>query len=84
MLQNTKRFFIIGGTLPPDATSYVCRQADVVLLESLRGGEFCYVLNTRQMGKSSLMVRAAGRLQQDGATVVMLDLTALGHNRPLP
>ena len=34
------------------------RQADIDLLEGLRQGQFCYVLTARQMGKSSLMVRA--------------------------
>ena len=56
-------FYVTGGTLPPDASSYVERQADRDLLASLRAGEYCYVLNTRQMGKSSLMIRTASRLR---------------------
>jgi len=74
------RFFITGGTLPPEASSYVPRQADDALLKHLREGEFCYVLTTRQMGKSSLMVRTATRLRAEGVSVVMLDLTAVGRN----
>src|SRR5204863_5821584 len=74
------RFFITGGTLPPGASSYVPRKADADLLEHLREGEFCYVLTTRQMGKSSLMVRTANRLRAEGVSVAMLDLTALGRN----
>src|SRR5262245_59841575 len=73
-------FYITVGTLRGDAPSYVPRQADSELLDGLRAGEFCYVLNTRQMGKSSLMVRAAASLEQMGATVIVLDLTALGLN----
>ena len=73
-------FFITGGTLPPDADSYIIRHADEELLEGLRRGEFCYVLNTRQMGKSSLMARAAHQLQAEGVGVVVLDLTAVGQN----
>ena len=73
-------FFITGGTLPPDADSYITRQADEELLDGLKRGEFCYVLNTRQMGKSSLMARAAQRLKADGWRVVVLDLTSVGQN----
>src|SRR5207249_2810891 len=48
--------------------------------ENLLVGEFCYVLNSRQMGKSSLMVRTAERLKAEGIPVVVLDLTAIGQN----
>jgi len=73
-------FYITGGTLPPAAESYVVRRADAELLDGLRAGEFCYVLDTRQMGKSSLMVRTAQRLREEGRRVAVLDLTALGQN----
>ena len=72
--------FHIGGTLHQDAPSYLERQADRDLLESLLRGDFCYVLTSRQMGKSSLMVRTAKRLKDKKCSVVTLDLTALGQN----
>lgn len=73
-------FYVTGGSLPPDTLSYVERRADTELTEALRRGEFCYVLTSRQMGKSSLMVRTAARLREEGLTVAVLDLTALGQN----
>jgi hypothetical protein len=73
-------FYVVGGTLRRDAASYVARDADIRILESLKQGDFCYVLTARQMGKSSLMVRTASRLRSEQAHVVVLDLTALGQN----
>src|SRR5439155_5493090 len=71
-------FYITGGTLPPDALSYVERQADRDLLAALRQGEYCYVLNSRQMGKSSLCVRTMARLREEGVRTAFLDLTKFG------
>src|SRR2546423_3774876 len=73
-------FYVIGGTLERNAPSYVPRQADIDLYNGLAQGNFCYVLTSRQMGKSSLMVRTAARLREEGVAVAVLDLTALGQN----
>src|SRR5437588_5204758 len=73
-------FYVTGGTLRSDAPSYVERRADKDLHEALGRGEFCYVLTSRQMGKSSLMVHTAARLREAGVQVAILDLTAIGQN----
>src|SRR5437773_8225111 len=73
-------FYVTGGTLRQDALSYVERRADRDLYEGLQRGEFCYVLTSRQMGKSSLMVRTAARLRAETTAVAVLDLTRIGQN----
>jgi hypothetical protein len=73
-------FYVTGGTLSRDALCYVTRYADHQLYEVLSGGQFAYVLTARQMGKSSLMVRTAARLRDEGVGVAVLDLTAIGMN----
>ncbi|MCS6885261.1 MAG: AAA-like domain-containing protein [Acidobacteriota bacterium] len=77
---NTSEFYVTGGTLRRDAPCYVHRRADEELYENLVQGKFCYVLTSRQMGKSSLMVRTAVRLRKEGFRVAVLDLTAIGQN----
>jgi WD40 repeat protein len=80
MTESTVGFYVIGGTLQETAGSYVTRRADDELFTGLKAGEFCYVLTSRQMGKSSLMIRTSRRLQAEGVTTVILDLTRLGQN----
>ena len=68
----------IGGSLDVDSPTYVVRSADRHLYQAMRGGEFCYTFNARQMGKSSLMVRILKQLQEDGYRCIAIDLTRIG------
>lgn len=80
MSNGSSNFYVAGGTLSLNTPSYVHRQADEALYSGLMDGDFCYALTSRQMGKSSLMVRTAMRLRAEGIIVVVLDLTSIGQN----
>ena len=71
-------FYQKGGDLPAEAPSYIARRQDKDLYDGLIGGEFCYVLTSRQMGKSSLARRIAQRLRSEAVTVAWLDLAGVG------
>ncbi|MEL6552080.1 MAG: AAA-like domain-containing protein [Cyanobacteria bacterium J06621_11] len=74
----------VGGSLTTDAPSYVERRADTEFADALRRGEFCYVLNSRQMGKSSLMVRAHQQFKREGYQCAVLDMTNIGSENITP
>ena len=68
----------VGGSLPMNSPTYVVRSADRYLYKQLKRGEFCYILNPRQVGKSSLMVRMMHHLQHEGVSCGAIDMTRIG------
>ena len=74
----------VGGSLPIETQLYVVRSADHQLYQALKQGEFCYVLDARQMGKSSLMVKMMSRLRQSGYCCTAIDMTRIGGKSITP
>ena len=74
------RFYVPGGPLSRDAPCYVMREADLDLHAAIARGEYCTVLASGQMGKTSLLIRMADRLREERAKAVVLDLHAIGTN----
>ena len=71
-IMTTNYEYKVGGSLGENAPSYVVRQADSDLYHSLKAGEFCYIFNSRQMGKTSLIVRTMNKLQAEDLLVLPL------------
>ncbi|MEQ8970262.1 MAG: AAA-like domain-containing protein [Coleofasciculus sp. C1-SOL-03] len=78
VLTRTENYYKIGGSLKYQHPTYVKRQADEELYDGLKQGEYCYVLNSRQMGKSSLRVRMMKSLKSEGIKCASIDMTRLG------
>ena len=72
-------FYKVGGSLKYDHPTYIKRQADRDIYLFLKQKEFCYVLNSRQMGKSSLRVRTMKTLAKEGFKCITIDLGILGR-----
>ena len=67
--------YTFSGTLSPNSSTYIARQADRELYRRLADHQFCYVFNSRKMGKSSLRVRVMSSLQRSGFACAAIDLS---------
>lgn len=77
-MNNRQEYYQAGATLPLNAPSYVSRQADQDFYTWLKADKYCYVLDSRQMGKSSLEVQTRKRLEAEGVACVLIDLSVFG------
>jgi WD40 repeat protein len=78
MTSSRESFYITGGTLPATASCYVERAADSEILQGILSGAYVYVLDSRQMGKSSISVRTLLKLKDAGVRTAFVDLTKFG------
>jgi AAA-like domain len=76
-MSDDRYFHDAGGALSADHHTYIERKADRELLDALRAGEFCYVLNARQMGKSSLRNRVIKQLAAEDTICTSIDIGTL-------
>jgi len=70
--------FQVGGSVSAEHSIYVGRKADGEIIDALRDGELCYVFNSRQMGKSSLLLHAKLVLQDEGYRCCFVDMSRIG------
>jgi WD40 repeat protein len=75
-----ENYYKVGGSLEYQHPTYVVRKADADLYDGLKNGEFCYVLNSRQMGKSSLRVQMMKKLKEQGVKCASIDMTRIGSH----
>jgi hypothetical protein len=67
----------VGGAVNPRTSVYIIRPSDDELLELLERGEYCNVLCSRQMGKTSLLKRTRARLVERGYATAEIEVAGL-------
>ncbi|HJR79836.1 MAG TPA: AAA-like domain-containing protein [Anaerolineales bacterium] len=77
-MAESKNIYAVGGAVQASGGVYIERAADAALLELCRAGKLAFILSSRQVGKSSLMVHTAQQLEKDGIRTAIVDLSAIG------
>lgn len=73
-------FLQVGATVV-DRAVYIERPEDEQVYRMLAASTYVNVLTSRQMGKSSLVHRVKARLEADGTTVVLTDMSSVGGDQ---
>ncbi|GAM59566.1 high-affnity carbon uptake protein hat/hatR [Vibrio ishigakensis] len=81
-MEQAKNRFQVGGSISEKSSIYIKRAADVELFEALKRQELCYVFNSRQVGKSSLLVSVKSALMELGFRCCFLDMSRIGSIQP--
>jgi len=84
ILDVSTSIYKVGGSLYDNHPTYIYRQADREIYQSLKAREYCYVLNARQTGKSSLRVQTKAKLQAEGIACGEVDMTGVVSNQTTP
>jgi hypothetical protein len=73
----------VKGPVNPRKEVYITRSSDDEVFDLLRASEYCNVVSSRQMGKTSLLLRTESRLAEVGVTTCSIDIGGdLGEVRP--
>ena len=72
--------FRYSGSLESSYAFYVTRPADRELHQRLTAGDYCFVFNCRQMGKSSQRVRVMKQLKAEGMRCAVIDPQGCSSN----
>jgi len=70
--------YTVGGSVDGRTRAYVERTADQELLQLCLDGELVYLLTSRQMGKTSMMVQTVRRLNERSVRTVSTSLEQIG------
>ena len=65
----------VGGAINPRKHLYIVREdVENNVFQLLQRSQYCNILSSRQVGKSSLMINVALRLRQQGIRVASIDI----------